>query len=103
MRIAALSDQHGYLPEVPSCDLLIVAGDVCPDAAGGSLAEQHPEAQKTWFDQHVRPWLAAAPAAHKILTWGNHDWCGQACDFAPDSPAAAPSTTLQILVDTSTS
>jgi Icc-related predicted phosphoesterase len=103
MRIVALSDQHGFFPEVPPCDLLIVAGDVCPDRVGESLAEQHPAEQKAWFDRHARPWLAAAPAAHKILTWGNHDWCGQACDFEADSPAAAASTTLQILVDRGTS
>ncbi len=102
MRIVALSDQHGYLPEVPACDLLIVAGDVCPDGIGESLAAQHPEAQKAWFDENARPWLAAAPATHKVLTWGNHDWCGQACDFKADSPATAPLTTLQILVDTAT-
>ncbi len=62
-----------------------------------------PAQQKAWFDQHVRPWLAASPAAHKILTWGNHDWCGQARNFEGDSPEAASSTALQILVDTSTS
>ncbi len=31
--------------------------------------------------------LPSAPATHKILTWGNHDWCGQACSFHGDSPA----------------
>lgn len=73
MRIVALSDQHGHLPEIEPCDLLIVAGDVCPDRVGGALAEHHPSKQKTWFDQHVRPWLAASPAVNKILTWGNGD------------------------------
>ena len=38
----------------------------------------------------------------QLLTWGNHDWCGQACSFRSDSPAHARSTDLQILVDEST-
>ena len=103
MRIIALSDQHGYFPEIQPCDLLIVAGDVCPDRVGPYLAQHHPGQQKVWFDQRVRPWLAASPAAHKILTWGNHDWCGQACSFEGDSPDVASSTELQIVVDTATS
>lgn len=102
MRIVALSDQHGHLPEIPACDLLIVAGDVCPDLIGSSFAQHHPAGQKAWFDQHVRPWLEKAPAAHKILTWGNHDWCGQACSFEHDAPAAASTTALQIVVDEAT-
>ena len=103
MRIVALSDQHGYLPEIDPCDLLIVAGDVCPDRVGPSLARHRPGEQKAWFDRHLRSWLASAPATHKILTWGNHDWCGQACSFESDSPVTAASTTLQILVDAGTS
>ena len=102
MRIVALSDQHGFLPDVPPCDLLIVAGDVCPDIIGPSRASQDPEQQQAWFDRHVRPWLAAAPATHKILTWGNHDWCGQLCTFDSDSPPHARTTDLQILVDDGT-
>src|SRR5207245_6582596 len=39
---------------------------------------------------------------HKLLTWGNHDWCGQACSFRSDSPEQARSTDLQILVDEGT-
>lgn len=103
MRIVALSDQHGYLPEISPCDLLIVAGDVCPDLVGPASSLPDAEGQKAWFDAHARPWLAAAPAAHKILTWGNHDFCGQAYRFESDSPAVAPTTSLQILVDASTS
>ena len=81
MRIVALSDQHGYLPAIPDYDLLIVAGDICPDRFGPFLAIHHPLAQKAWFDNHARPWLARARAQYKIVTWGNHDWCGQACSF----------------------
>jgi hypothetical protein len=102
MRIVALSDQHGFLPDVPPCDLLIVAGDICPDRFGSFTAEVAPDLQARWFDAKVRPWIDAALATHKIATWGNHDWCGQACDFSRDAPTAAATTKLQILVDEAT-
>lgn len=104
MRIVALSDQHGHLPlDIPACDLLLVGGDVCPDRIGHFAAHAHPERQKAWFDRHARPWLAEAPAAHRVLTWGNHDWCGEECSFAADAPGRASSTDLQIVVDRQTS
>jgi hypothetical protein len=103
MRIVAVSDLHGYLPEISPCDLLIVAGDVCIDRFGPFLAVHDPDQQKAWFNRTVRPWLAAAPAKHRILTWGNHDWCGQKCSFAADSPAQASTSDLQIVVDEATS
>src|SRR5712691_2552578 len=89
MRIVALSDQHGYLPDIPPCDLLIVAGDVCPDRFGPFMAVHDPYQQQAWFDRTVRPWLAATPATHKLLTWGNHDWCGQMCSFRSDTEPGA--------------
>ena len=97
MRIAAVSDLHGQLPVIPPCDLLIVAGDVCPDAVDRQPCAFAPELQKAWFDREVRPWLAAAPATHKVLTWGNHDVCGEQCDFAADHPTVADSRMLHIL------
>ena len=62
MRIVALSDQHGFLPDIPACDLLIVAGDVCPDRFGPFMAVHDPHQQQAWFDSKIRPWMAAAPA-----------------------------------------
>lgn len=99
MRIVALSDQHGYMPEVPACDLLLVAGDICPDRFRDGVAMSRPDVQAVWFNRMIRPWIAAAPATHRILTWGNHDFCGQACDFGSDAPSRAASTALQIVVD----
>src|SRR5690349_19747629 len=102
MRLVALSDQHGFLPAIPPCDLLIVAGDVCPDRFGPFMAVHDPYQQKAGVDRDVRTWLAEAPATHKLLTWGNHDWWCQSCSFHEYSPAHAPSTDLQILVDEAT-
>lgn len=102
MRSAAISDQHGFLPDIPQCDLLIIAGDVCPDGFGRHVAADRPQLQQDWFDREVRPWLARSPATHKVLTWGNHDWCGEACDFSADMLPRASSTTLQILIEQST-
>ena len=53
MRVVALSDQHGFLPDVPPCDLLIVAGDVCPDRFGPFMAVHDPYQQQAWFDRNV--------------------------------------------------
>ena len=99
MRIVAMSDQHGFLPSVPPCDLLIVAGDICQDFVDGVPAIAAPAGQKGWFDSRIRAWLRATPATYKIATWGNHDFCGQRCDFSADSPSRASLTDLQILVD----
>jgi hypothetical protein len=66
------------------------------------MAVHDPYQQQAWFDRTVRPWLATTPAIHRLLTWGNHDWCGQMCSFRSDTPAHARSTDLQILVDEGT-
>jgi len=68
MRVVALGDQHGFLPDIPLCALLIVAGDVCPDRFGSLRAMDDPYRQQAWFDQNARSWLARAPATHRLLT-----------------------------------
>ena len=82
MRIVALSDQHGFLPDIPPCDLLIVAGDVCPDRFGPFMAVHDPHQQQAWFDRKVRPWLASAPATHRVLTWEITTGVGSCAAFA---------------------
>ena len=71
--IGAVSDTHGDLPDVPShLDILVHAGDVCPDWSRNSAWNQG-----QWLDSHVRAWLED----HKmptVATWGNHDWVGMA-------------------------
>jgi Icc-related predicted phosphoesterase len=102
MRIVAVSDLHGFLPEIPPCDLLIVAGDICPDGVGSRAASEAPALQAAWFDRHVRPWLRRAPAAHTVFTWGNHDFCGESCDFKADRPGRAADGAPVLLIDEAT-
>src|SRR2546423_393204 len=68
LRIVAMSDLHGYLPEaVPECDLLLLAGDVAPATNHGIPF------QAGWLDQHFRRWLRRLPARKIVGIAGNHD------------------------------
>lgn len=78
MKILAISDQHGHLPEIPPCDLLIVAGDQCPDVLGGVPARSDHRRQMEWFERVWLPWRYRQPVGTCVVTWGNHDFCGLA-------------------------
>lgn len=68
-RVYATSDLHGDLSvDIPPCDVLIVAGDVCP-VVDHALARQ-----LTWLDGPFREWLLQVPAARIIGIAGNHDF-----------------------------
>lgn len=66
MRIAAVSDLHGHLPDIPECDLLLLAGDLC--------GHSHPQLQATWLEFKLGPWLKRIPATEIVAIAGNHDW-----------------------------
>lgn len=68
MIIQPLSDLHGRLPEIPDCDLLLLAGDICP----GSDAD----AQLGWLDTEFRGWLEQLRQRNIIIVGiaGNHDF-----------------------------
>lgn len=83
MIIYAISDQHGTWPTIPPCDLLIVAGDQCLDYFGGMWARDYAHLQLNWFTQTWMAWREKQPAKHCVVTWGNHDFCGE---LAPASP-----------------
>lgn len=67
-RIVATSDLHGHLPDMPECDILIIAGDVCP------MEDHDVGYQLNWLDRSFRAWLEAQPAKHIIGIAGNHDF-----------------------------
>lgn len=68
MKIIAISDIHGKLPaSTPECDVLVIAGDICP-------AYDHSYwFQKQWLGQAFNDWLKEQPAKHIVGVAGNHD------------------------------
>lgn len=82
--IAALADLHGYLPpyeDIPACDVLVLAGDICPDgyglAPGTRLIQGGIAAQARWLDEQFAEWQRGL-SVPLVWTWGNHDHVGQA-------------------------
>lgn len=71
MRVVCVADLHGFLPVVPECDLLLVAGDICP------TGDERPETQRRWLGSVFAEWLADVPAAAVVGVAGNHDFVGE--------------------------
>jgi Icc-related predicted phosphoesterase len=71
MRFVCVADLHGFLPAVPPCDVLLVAGDICP------LGDESPETQKRWLGSTFAEWLAEVPAEVVVGVAGNHDFVGE--------------------------
>lgn len=72
MKFLAVSDLHGYLPEITEgFDLLMIPGDVCPDMYGIEYS------QMDWFEDNFIPWVNSLPFnnvwSKVILVPGNHD------------------------------
>lgn len=71
MNILAISDQHGFLPEIPECDLLLIAGDICP------VINHNLNFQLSWLETNFKEWLNNIPAKKVVMTFGNHDFVSQ--------------------------
>lgn len=69
MKIVALSDLHGTLPEIEPCDMCIIAGDIFPLAHDRDM-----ELCFNWANGYLKPWLASIPSEITIATPGNHDF-----------------------------
>jgi Icc-related predicted phosphoesterase len=80
MKVAIISDLHGFLPELPDVvDLLIIAGDVCP------VQDHSEERQCLWLGDEFGPWLADQPAHRIVGVAGNHDFALEKFSF-PNLP-----------------
>ena len=77
MKIITTSDLHGRLPEIPECDLLLIAGDLCPDYfhdRPNRLMNKGEQRQRHWLDTEFRKWLDDIPAKQVVGIAGNHDY-----------------------------
>ena len=77
MKICCISDLHGNLPELDSSDLLIIAGDICPNKYGTRNRNLDADFQYNWCNQIFLPWLSNVKAKTKVVCWGNHDFVGE--------------------------
>jgi len=86
VKVVAVSDLHGYLVDIPSCDLLLIAGDICP------TVNHRVEYQEHWLNTDFRYWLRKVPARKIVGVAGNHDLIFQ---NAPHRVPTLPWTYLQ--------
>lgn len=71
--ILAISDLHGNLPQTPESEVLLIAGDICPDF-GFPPDKASYASQLHWLDTSFRQWLTEQPTKHIIGIAGNHDF-----------------------------
>jgi Icc-related predicted phosphoesterase len=72
VNICCVSDLHGYLPEVPECDLLLIGGDIVPTTM------HDPSLSKVWMETSFKKWLKELAKRMKIVgVSGNHDFIFQ--------------------------
>jgi Icc-related predicted phosphoesterase len=80
MKIVATADLHGYFPEIEPCDLLLIAGDVCPIKSDSYALRMHEKgAQVRWICSEFAEWCSEQPAENIVWIAGNHD-------YGPESP-----------------
>lgn len=73
LKICAISDTHGWLPDIPDCNLFILAGDFCPTA---NHSEKY---QRNWVMGSFWHWLSEIRnrCAFTVGICGNHDFIGE--------------------------
>lgn len=77
MKIAIISDLHGYLPIYPSlywegieeCELLLICGDLLPLRIQTNMRES-----LNWLVADFRPWAISLPVEQIFFIAGNHDF-----------------------------
>jgi Icc-related predicted phosphoesterase len=69
IKIVATADLHGRLPDTPECDVLVLAGDLCPVEYDNDEA-----ACMKWLNTTFANWLESRKASRILAIGGNHDF-----------------------------
>ena len=68
IKICAISDLHGDLPEIKPCDLVLVCGDSVPLNVQAST-----NGTKKWYKDKFKTWAENLPCEKVIFIAGNHE------------------------------
>lgn len=68
MKICAISDLHGHLPNIPECDVLCIAGDVVE-----LVVQRDSDESDKWWSVTFVNWVDKLPCKKVIVVPGNHD------------------------------
>ena len=68
MKFCAISDLHGYLPNLEAVDTVLIAGDIVPLDIQSNYASS-----LAWFKEQFLTWAEALPCDKVIFIAGNHD------------------------------
>lgn len=68
IKICAMSDLHGYLPEINPCELVLICGDIVPLSAQGSSRYT-----SRWYERAFKTWAESLPCNKVIFIAGNHE------------------------------
>lgn len=69
MRICVTSDLHGNLPDIETCDLLLLCGDIVPLRMQRNIPQS-----KKWLSHEFAQWVNEAPCELVYMVGGNHDF-----------------------------
>lgn len=81
MKLTLISDTHGetkWVDDINQCDILIHAGDICPDYWKGLWCRKDLGRSSLWLREVLLPKIQALVDSgiikHFVATLGNHDW-----------------------------
>lgn len=72
MKITVTADLHGYLPNIPESELLLICGDIVPLNIQTDI-----RASKEWLLNDFALWCAEQPIDKILFIAGNHDFVMQ--------------------------